>query len=75
MKDKREHYMELLDAMNGKPILGRHTLGELTVEVTHRTWSVTDERGNNWSGRSTTGPGLRDGIRKGVRARLKQFPQ
>lgn len=74
MKEKRETYEAGLFALVGKPLIGSHTIGELTIEFTHRTWSVFDANGNRWSGRATTGHGLREGASKAVRKWLKLNP-
>ncbi len=75
MKTKHEVYAEHLEDLKGRPLIGRHTLGDLTLEVTHHTWQVTDIHGNTWSGRARTGQRMRDAIARAVRQWVKKNPQ
>ena len=58
----RAEYEAAFAAMDGQPIMGRHVIGMLTVEVGARRWIITDGV-NTKHGPVTSGPSTRGAIR------------
>lgn len=58
----RAEYESAFAALDGRPIMGRHVIGKLTIDVGARRWSITDGV-NTKHGPVTTGPATRNAVR------------
>lgn len=68
----KEEYMEALDAFDeAKPIIGRHVIGDLTIDIGHRAWTVTDDQYYLKRGNARKAIRLRIGVKNAVREYVK----
>lgn len=67
----KAQYENALTRLDLEPIVGRHTIGKLSIDVSAKAWRVYDGL-NAWSGPGRTGAGLRNGVAKAVKAWIKQ---
>lgn len=69
-----KEYMDTLDELAAtKPLLGKHTIGALTVTVYHRHWEVTDGRHFTKRGSNSTAIGMRIGVNRAVHTYLNLY--
>ncbi len=59
-------YLAALEALDNEPIIGEHVIGRLEISVNHKRWQLRDRGYLIYSGKATTGAGLRLGIAKTV---------
>lgn len=64
--DTAEEYRAALAAMERLPIIGTHTIGELTISVSHKRWTVSDLHGNEYGGAVTAPAKVRGSVRTAV---------
>jgi len=66
----REKYRDLLDELDNKPIIGNHTVGDLTITANQVSWIVTQGKADKQylvgKGRCRSGEKMRTDIRTAV---------
>lgn len=60
----RAEYQDALDALEHQPIIGTHTIGDLTLEVNMKRWTMHDSHGNSYGAAARSGEAMRNGIAK-----------
>jgi hypothetical protein len=59
----KDTYLRWVKEFRSKPIVGTHTVGELTIMCSHKNWFMTDKHGNRTEGK---GKDMREGIIRAV---------
>lgn len=62
----RDQYIQEINGLANKPILGTHMIGVLTIEVGPRRWVIKDGHGNAFQGEVGTGPVTRQRIHRSL---------
>lgn len=70
--DTSAEYTAAFNELRRQPLLGTHTIGDLTLTVGPSKWNLTDGHGNNASGQVTTGPATREKINKALHTWLER---
>jgi hypothetical protein len=65
----KDTYLKDLRAWEGKPIVGTHTIGDLTIVCSDRNWTMTDTHGNTYrGGKSDMRYAIKRAVLKHIRA-------
>ena len=65
-EDKEGYSSALKKLLAARPWLGTHTIGALTICVSHRMWTVRDGEGYFDSGRNNTADAMKAGVATAV---------
>jgi hypothetical protein len=57
-----EEYIEAMAELKRYPIIGTHTVGELTISCSMKRFTLFDEHGNHFTGGARSGEALRSKV-------------